>query len=202
MHKAVFLDRDGTINKDTSYINKIEDLELLDNTVEGLKLLLEKGFKLIIITNQSGVGRGYFPLKVLNNINVKLYEILRKQGIKINAFYYCPHIKGAKIKKYDFDCSCRKPGPGLLLMAAKELKIDPGNSYMIGDKPSDILAGYNAGVKGSIFISNKGKKKKISFVSEPSYIAGDLLDAAKWILKNDSKKSKIDHDVFKKIFHK
>ena len=171
MRKAVFLDRDGVIVEDVGYHYKIEDFKLIPNAVEGLKLL--KNYKLFIVTNQSGIGRGYYKSKDFENFNNHLLKELKKYNIKIQKTYHCPH------KPRD-NCDCRKPKTKLLNDAEKEFKIDLKSSFAIGDRKSDFGMGKNAGCKTIHVLTGYGIKtrKKV----KPDYFAKDLLDAAKWIL--------------------
>lgn len=140
MNKAIFLDRDGTINVDFSYVYKTEDLELLPGVAEALRIFQELGYLLIVITNQSGVGRGYFTLKDAEQFNRALAQELEKQGVALNGFYTCPHAP-------EEHCECRKPSPFMVMKAMKEHDIDPAQSYMFGDKKSDIECGERSHVK-------------------------------------------------------
>jgi D,D-heptose 1,7-bisphosphate phosphatase len=165
--RAVFLDRDGTINEDKGYTYKVEDLVILPNVVEGLKLLQGK-FLLIVVTNQSGVERGYYTDRDVERFNNYLYLALAKEGVYIDDFYYCPRLEG----------ECRKPNIGMLLQAQKDWNIDLSRSYIIGDKETDVLTGKNAGCK-TILLG-----KSISEII-PDHYAKDLLDASRWILSRD-----------------
>lgn len=167
MFPAVFLDRDGTVIYDYGYISSTRNVELLPNAVNGLKLLQNVGYKLIIISNQSGVGRGLFPLKVMQEVMIFFEQLLRSEGIDLAGIYVCPHAPNER-------CSCRKPGPGMLLQAATDLRIDLKRSYMIGDKHCDVEAGKKAGCK-SIFISSEHRLEAPSFP--------DLYAAANWIIE-------------------
>lgn len=154
MNKAVFLDRDGTINVDTAYLYKPEDFVWIDGAKEAVKYARDMGYLAIIITNQSGVARGYFTeddIKALHNF---INDELQKINTKIDAFYYCPHHPEAIIEKYKLECNCRKPKSGMLLQAAKDYNIDLSSSFVFGDKERDILAGKNIGVKGAVFNPN------------------------------------------------
>ncbi len=140
MNKAIFLDRDGTINVDFGYVYKTEDLEFLPGVVEALQIFQELGYLLIIITNQSGIGRGYFTLEDAEGFNQAMSQELKKHGIVISNFFTCPHAPEEK-------CECRKPSPHLVMEAIKQYKITPDESYMFGDKKSDVECGENSGVK-------------------------------------------------------
>lgn len=137
MHKAVFLDRDGTINVDYGYVYKPEDLTLLPGVVEALQLLQKDRYLLIVITNQSGVGRGYFTVEDVNQFNKLLQQTLKDQGVAITDFFTCAHAPEER-------CNCRKPSPLMVNEAIRKYDIDPSQSYMLGDKQSDVECGRNA----------------------------------------------------------
>lgn len=174
MRKAILIDRDGVLVEDIGYHHKLKDFKLVPNAVEGLRIL--KNYKLIIVTNQSGIGRGYFTIKDFKNFNDHLIQELKKHGIKIEKTYVCPH-------KPEDNCGCRKPKIKFLKDAEKESGINLSKSFMIGDKKIDIEMGQNAGCKSILVLTGRGIKEKEN--AEADYIAKDLLDAAKWILKND-----------------
>lgn len=143
MHKAVFLDRDGTIARDVPYCSRPEDFELLPDAAEAIKLLNEHGFKVVMVTNQSGIGRGYFTKETLARIHDKMHKELANHGAHVDAIYYCPHHP-------DDNCECRKPKPKLVFQAARELDIDLGQAYVIGDSEMDIELARRAGCKAGI----------------------------------------------------
>lgn len=176
MERAVFLDRDGTLVKDAGYPHKIEDFKLVPNAVEGLKLL--KNYKLIIITNQSGIGRGYYTIKDFENFNNHLILELKKHNIKIEKTYVCPH-------KSEDNCKCRKPGAKLIKDAAKEFSIDLKKSFVVGDMKRDIGMGHNAGCRSILVLTGHGVKEKEN--SGADYVAKDLVEAARWIMENERK---------------
>ena len=182
MNKAIFLDRDGVINKDKGLIYKIEDVEIFPYVYKALQLLKNKGYKLIVITNQPSVARGLISIdgirEIHNSINKKLNNL-------IDRFYFCPHHPNANLEIYRRICECRKPAPGLILRAAKDLDIDLTKSWMIGDMPSDIVSGKSAGLKTILIESEKNKKvietgKKWD-IEESDYKSKNLLDALKYI---------------------
>jgi len=146
--KAAFLDRDGVINIDKSYVHKVEDFEFVDGVFETLKFLQDRGYLLIVVTNQSGIGRGYYSEEDFQTLTSYMLKELKKNGIDIAKVYHCPHSPDVK-------CECRKPAPKMLLDAKKEFDIDMQNSLMIGDKKSDIEVGKNAKVGTTIFIGDK-----------------------------------------------
>lgn len=145
MTKAVFLDRDGVINEDKQYVHRIEDFVFMDGIFELLKLLQKKGYLLVIVTNQSGIGRGYYTEEEFQTLTTYMLDEFEKRDIKIAKVYHSPY-------KPELNAPCRKPNPGMLLQAKDEFDIDMKNSIMIGDKPSDIKAGQNAGVGKTIFV--------------------------------------------------
>ncbi len=138
-NKAVFLDRDGTINVDTGYVYKKEDLQLLPGVLDALHIFQNAGYLLIIVTNQSGVGRGFYTLDDVNRFNESLSLLLRENDILLSDFYVCPHSP-------EDNCKCRKPSPYLLNKAMEEYDVDAQASFMFGDKDSDLKAGQNAGI--------------------------------------------------------
>lgn len=174
MRKAVIFDRDGVLVEDIGYHHKIEDFKFIPNAIEGLKLL--KNYLLIIVTNQSGIGRGYYTMKDFENFNNHLIQELKKHGIKIKKTYICPH-------KPEDNCDCRKPKAKLIKYAANEFNIDLSKSFMIGDMKRDIEMGHNAGCKGILVLTGKGMKEKEN--SKADYVAKDLVEAAKWVKEND-----------------
>ena len=146
--KAVFLDRDGVINDDTGhyYIYRPEDFRLNAGVTEGLKLLSDAGFKLIIVSNQGGMAKGIYTKDDISSVHEKLTEELKKHSLKVDAIYYCPHHESVS------DCDCRKPKPGMILDAIEEFNINPMKSYLIGDSERDITAGKSAGLKECFLI--------------------------------------------------
>jgi D-glycero-D-manno-heptose 1,7-bisphosphate phosphatase len=173
MTKAVFLDRDGVINIDKGYIHRIEDFEFIPGSLKGLKILKQKGFLLIIVTNQSGIGREYYSEKEYTVLKTEFHNLLSAQGIKITAEYFCPHAP-------EDICECRKPSPFFIKKAIKEFQIDKTESFFIGDKTSDIQAGKDAGVRTVLVKTGKaGTDKKCKV--KPDYVCEDLPAAAELI---------------------
>jgi D-glycero-D-manno-heptose 1,7-bisphosphate phosphatase len=172
MNKAIFLDRDGTINEDNvGYTYKIQDLKFLPKAIEGLKILQEAKYNLIIITNQSGIGRELYTKKDYFNFRNELSKKLKESNIFILKEYFCPH------DPYK-NCNCRKPRTGMLEKAAKDFNLDLTKCWMIGDKESDILAGKNVRCKTIQVLTGKNKYP----ISFSDFIAQDLEEAAKYIL--------------------
>lgn len=146
-NKAVFLDRDGTIIEDVGYLKKRSEIKFLPRVSEAIKLLNESGFKVIVVTNQAGVAKGYFTEETVKEINQSIQKTLAEQGAYIDKIYYCPHHIEATVEEYRKDCYCRKPNPGMIEEAAFEFRIDLEKSFVIGDKISDIEAGQKVGCK-------------------------------------------------------
>lgn len=186
MQKAIFLDRDGTINVEKHYLNKIEDFEFLPGVIEGLKLFQDDSYILIIITNQSGIGRGYYSEENFKILNDRMVENLKDRGVIISAVYYCPHLPDAKIEKYRVVCECRKPALGMYNKAIEDFNIDIDQSWAIGDKIRDCSICKETGCRGFL-IGNNEKKEVIEAVKSGKFCnidyAQDLYSAAKTIVE-------------------
>jgi D,D-heptose 1,7-bisphosphate phosphatase len=153
MNKAIFLDKDGTLIPDIPYNINPHVITLQPDSIEGLKLLQNEGYLLIIVSNQSGVAKGYFTEEKLQVVEIKIKELLAVNDILLSGFYYCPHHPQGTVKLFNIDCDCRKPMPGMLLKAATEHNIDLTQSWMIGDILNDVEAGSRAGCK-TVLIDN------------------------------------------------
>ena len=180
--KAIFLDRDGTINVDTGYPHKLEDLAFEAHAIEGLALLSQTSYNLIIITTQSVIARGYYTEKDMHAFNQEILRQLKHIGITITDIYFCPHHPTKGKGSYLKDCECRKPKIGMLMQAAAEHNIDLNQSIVIGDKTADIQMGVNAGCR-TILVNTGKKGEDKGYDVNPTYSAQDLLDAAQWIKK-------------------
>jgi len=178
--KAIFLDRDGVINKEKNHLHKIREFEFEKNALAGLKAINFDQFLVFLICNQAGVAKGIHTLADFQKLDRWLKNKLAKKNIRIKETYFCPHHPEAKIKKYRKKCHCRKPGPGMLLKAKKEFNLDLNHSFLIGDKTSDILAGKNAGCM-TILVQTGYAGKDGLFKVNPDYTAEDLLSAIKLI---------------------
>ncbi len=146
MRKAIFLDRDGTLNPDPGYISSPDDFNIFSGVAEALSRLQNAGFLLILITNQSGISRGLISPAQLEKIHEKLQTQLAVSGTRLDAIYYCPHHPDFPYIDGLSDCNCRKPAPGMILQAIKEHNIDPASSFMVGDRSSDIKIALKTGV--------------------------------------------------------
>jgi len=181
MERAVFLDRDGTIIEDVGYLDDCSKIKFLPRVSEAIKLLNKSGFKVIIVTNQSGVARGYFTEDTVKEINRYTQESLAKRGAFIDKIYYCPHHVEGTIEEYRKDCNWRKPNPGMIEEAAREFEIDLENSFVIGDKSIDIEAGRRAGCKTILLASEKHPNKE-GEIFLADHIATDLYEAVQWLM--------------------
>jgi D-glycero-D-manno-heptose 1,7-bisphosphate phosphatase len=168
--RTVILDRDGTIVVDRDYLDDPAQLQFLPGALEGLRLLRERGHRLVVVTNQSGVGRGRFPLARVAEVHARLGHLLREAGAAIDGIYYCPH-------RPEDRCECRKPKPALVLQAAAELGFEPAASVVIGDKSSDIELGRNLGAT-TMLVSATGRTSD-GTPAAPDYVVRDLLEAAR-----------------------
>jgi rfaE bifunctional protein nucleotidyltransferase chain/domain len=146
LRKAAFLDRDGVINQDKAYVHRWEDFEFVPGAIEGMRRLKQAGYALVIVTNQSGLARGYYTEAQYEALTASLREELARQGVKLDGIYHCPHHPKGNVAALAIDCDCRKPAPGMVLRAARELSLSLPNSILIGDKPSDIEAARAAGI--------------------------------------------------------
>lgn len=189
--KAVFLDRDGTISVEKGYIKNADDLELIEKAGDALFELIQNGYKLIVITNQAGVARGYFTENEVEEVNKRLIELLSEKQVTIDSIYYCPHYPDPEktpAKDYLVDCNCRKPKTGNVKKAVDKHGIELSESFFIGDKASDVWCGKNAGMKTVLVKTGYGKDEEIKLrelpeTEQPDYYAEDLSEAVNWILK-------------------
>lgn len=185
MKQAVFLDRDGTINREVNYLGKIEDLRLLPGTASAIQTLNRAGFIVIVISNQSGIARGYFDPETVESINNEIQKRLKRKKAYIDAFYYCPHLPGAEAAEYNLECNCRKPGNGLFLKAGENFHINMACSFAIGDKIRDLIPALKMGAKGVLVRTGQGIeeiKNRARWKAEPHFIADNLLHAVQWIM--------------------
>ena len=184
LNRAVFLDRDGTINVEVNHLDDESKLALIEGAAEGIALLRAAGFKVVIVTNQSVITRGRITEAKLRQIHLALAEALSANGARSDAIYFCPHHPKEGGGDYTLSCECRKPRPGMLLQASRELEIDLRRSYMVGDKLSDLEAGRAAGCREILVRTGYGDRSETLLdgsVPRPDYVADDLLEAARWI---------------------
>jgi len=149
---AIFLDRDGVINVDTGYVYLVDDFKFIDGVIDALLQLKQKGYLLVVVTNQSGIARGMFTEEQFMSLTEWMDWSLADRGVDLDGIYFCPHHPSEGSDQYRKSCTCRKPGPDMILDAVKHLDIDLTRSYMVGDKPSDMKAAINAGVAHKILV--------------------------------------------------
>jgi D-glycero-D-manno-heptose 1,7-bisphosphate phosphatase len=183
--RAIFLDRDGTINVDVGYPASYSQIKIYSYSFSALKKINDSGFLAVVITNQSGIGRGYFTEADLDDIHEEMKAAFAAQSARLDAIYYCPHYELSERPHYRKNCTCRKPEPGLALQAAVDFDIDLKNSYMIGDKVEDILFGLNIGASPVLVLTGFGEESRAKLEAKgirPAFIAPNLLAAVNWIL--------------------
>jgi D-glycero-D-manno-heptose 1,7-bisphosphate phosphatase len=190
MNKAVFLDRDGTVTEEVGYLTSLDMLKLIRGAGAAIKRLNEAGYKVVLVTNQSGVARGYFPESLVDEAHGLLRRMLMDDGALLDGIYYCPHHPTAGKEKYTIVCDCRKPETGLLERAARDLAIDLKRSFMIGDKWSDVELGHRAGMR-SILVStgyspDDPGNRRPAHVGDPVLTAHDLAEAVQWIIGQEA----------------
>jgi len=186
---AVFIDRDGTINEQRGYINHLSRFELLPGVTDAVKLLNKNNFFAIIVTNQSGVARGYYPVSLVHQVNELMTKSLEREGATIDGIFYCPHHPRGIVPEFTADCDCRKPKTGLVNQALKAFEIDMSNSYVVGDRYVDIELAIRLNLKGVLVKTGYGLGEMEYIIPElpvkPNHVAEDLLDAVKWILNQE-----------------
>ena len=186
---AVFIDRDGTINEQMGYINHLSRFIIFPGVIEAVRLLNAHDFWVIVLTNQGGVARGYYPIELMHEIHAFFMSSLKKNGAIIDSIFYCPHHPAGIIPEYSMECNCRKPKIGLVHQALEAFDIDMSKSYMVGDRHVDIELASRIEIDGVLVKTGYGLGE-IDYVLpqqpiKPSYIAQDLLEAVKWILGKD-----------------
>lgn len=191
MHRAVFLDRDGTVNEEVGYLRNLAELRLIPGAGAAIKRLNDAGLKVVVVTNQSGVARGYFPESLVQEAHERLDRMLRREGARIDAVYYCPHHPTAGNSSYTVVCDCRKPGTGLIDRAARDHDIDVKNSFIIGDKWIDVELGQRAGARSILvqsgFAPDDPGNVRPKGLRAPDFIAATITDAVEWIIQRTSK---------------
>ncbi|QDV36269.1 D-glycero-alpha-D-manno-heptose-1,7-bisphosphate 7-phosphatase [Tautonia plasticadhaerens] len=183
--RAVFLDKDGTLIDDVPYNVDPALIRLAAGAPEGLRSLHEAGFRLIVVSNQSGVARGLFPEGALGPVRARVEELLAEAGVTLSGFSYCPHHPGGSVPGYAERCDCRKPRPGMLLEAARAMGIDLGRSWLVGDILDDVEAGRLAGCRTVLIDNGNETEWDLTPGRQPHHRAADLSEAARVILGDD-----------------
>jgi D-glycero-D-manno-heptose 1,7-bisphosphate phosphatase len=186
LRSAVFMDRDGTLIEDAGYIDTTDKIRLFPEAIEAVKLLNDAGYKTIIVSNQSGVARGYFSEDTAKLINNRVIELFAERGASIDAVYYCPHHPRYGNQNYRRDCECRKPKSGMILKAVKELDLDLSGSIMVGDKYTDVKTGKNLDLFSILVFTGYGrqeyqKMKTNNVKPDPDLVIENIYDAALFI---------------------
>lgn len=181
LRPAVFIDKDGTLIDNVPYNVDPARIELACTAPEALRLLHEAGYTLVVVSNQSGVARGYFQESDLIAVESRLRELLAEAGVSLGGFYYCPHHPLGRVASYAIECECRKPAPGLIKSAASELGLDLSRSWLIGDILDDIEAGRRSGCRTVLIDNGNETQWRTGKEREPDAVAGNLASAARTI---------------------
>jgi D-glycero-D-manno-heptose 1,7-bisphosphate phosphatase len=183
---AVFIDRDGTISEEVGYINHLSRFRLFPYAAEAIRLLNEKGWLAIVVTNQAGVARGYFSEDVIIRVHDQLTRDLQADSAQLDAIYYCAHHPSVGKPPYRLDCDCRKPKPGLIDFATKDFEINLAQSWMVGDRYGDVELARNAGLHSALVLSGYGRGEweyqRHTWQHQPDLVSENLLEAVKQIL--------------------
>jgi D-glycero-D-manno-heptose 1,7-bisphosphate phosphatase len=186
MKRAIFIDRDGTISEEVGYINHPSRFRVFPYSANAIKLLNEAGWLAVLVTNQAGVARGYFSEDMIQTVHHQLEHDLQQGDARLDAIYYCAHHPSVGEPPYRFDCDCRKPKPGLIRRAAQELDIDLTQSWMIGDRYSDVELARNAGLSAAFVLSGYGRgeweHQREGWQSKPDLVSENLLEAVRVII--------------------
>lgn len=189
--RAVFLDRDGTLNEDVGFVTDVGSLRLFPWAAEAVRLINAAGFRAIVLTNQSGIARGYLTEAEIAAIHEQLCRDLQAQGARLDAIYYCPHHPGATIAAYRQACRCRKPLPGMVQRAEQDFHLDVTQSYFVGDKYLDVELAHAVGARGILVLTGYGRAEyeagRHLWPRPPDHIAPTLLEAVRWILHHDGR---------------
>ena len=191
---AVFLDRDGTVCEEVGYVNHPNCLRVYPWSAEAIRKLNQAGLRVIVVTNQSGVGRGYFTEQLVRRVHRHIAYELAARGAKVDAYYYCPHHPNARLEAYRQECRCRKPSTGMLEAAAQRFHIDPRCSYVVGDSYRDVQLGFNAGARTIMVLTGYGRgeyeSQRRRWPRKPDLVAANLLEAVESILRERARRDR------------
>ena len=191
----MFLDRDGTLIEERGYLSKLEDIALFADTPAALRRLRDAGFALVVVTNQAGIARGYFDEAFVQKAHRYLGEMLAAEGIVIDGYYYCPHHPDGLVPEYSRVCRCRKPAPGMVEHAARDLDLDIDRSFVVGDKWLDVELATNAGARGILVRTGYGAgDEQRPELSKAIAIVDTILDAANEIVRQAAHTTQPLHD--------
>jgi D-glycero-D-manno-heptose 1,7-bisphosphate phosphatase len=183
--RAVFLDRDGTIVEECGYLDRLDRLTLFPWTADAVRLLKRAGFVTVVITNQAAVGRGIIEEAFVHDVHRAIDRRLEHSGASIDRYYYCPHFAESKIERYRQECRCRKPGPGMIEQACRELDLDPAKSFMVGDRWGDVGCARAAGT-GAVLVRSGPDRSDPPEGVQADVILNNLMEAVGWILRSSS----------------
>ncbi|MCU0597207.1 MAG: HAD family hydrolase [Desulfobacterota bacterium] len=184
---AVFIDRDGTINEQMGYVNHVSRFKILPGVPQAIRMLNRRGFRAFVVSNQSGVARGYYPMDLVKTLHQLLLDRIQEKKGKIDGIFFCPHHPSGSVPEFSRDCDCRKPKTGLIQQACSSFEIDLPRSFVVGDMCTDIELAHRAGLAGVLVKTGYGLGE-IEYTLplktvKPAHIAEDLLDAVRWILE-------------------
>jgi D-glycero-D-manno-heptose 1,7-bisphosphate phosphatase len=183
---AVFLDRDGTMIVDVGYLRRVEDIEFYPWTIDAIRALNQAGLPVVVVTNQSGIARGLLTESILQDVHRVIDETLSAGGAAIAGYYHCPHHAKGTVAEYSIECDCRKPLPGLVDRAVRELNLDPARSFVVGDKWMDVALGRAVGARALLVRTGEGAAESLRPPAglEADAIVDNLAGAASWILRH------------------
>lgn len=186
LRRAVFFDRDGTLNEEVGYVDDLRRFRVYPFATHAVRQINAAGLLAVVLTNQSGVGRGMFPEELVGTVHEQLKTEMQQAGARLDAIYYCPHHPAAEVARYRTDCSCRKPATGMMQQAAQQLGIRLSESFVIGDRYVDIEMAKRAGAASVLVRTGFGQGEWEKFGSngreQPDYVAGNVYEAVQWIL--------------------
>jgi D-glycero-D-manno-heptose 1,7-bisphosphate phosphatase len=194
-NRAIFIDRDGTLNEEVGYITEMAQFRLFDYAAESIRMINDAGWRAVIITNQAGIARGHYSEEFLCQLHTQMESALLEQGARLDAIYYCPHHPDYGEPPYRQDCDCRKPRPGMIEKAAKEFSLDLKECYFIGDRMSDVETGHSAGARSVMVMTGYGQQEyrednsdgRVDRTRRADHVCENLLEAVSWILKNNQR---------------
>jgi D-glycero-D-manno-heptose 1,7-bisphosphate phosphatase len=188
-NRAIFIDRDGTLNEEVGYITGISQFRLFDFAAQSIKMINDAGWYAVIITNQAGIARGQYTEAFLRHLHAEMESSLRQRGARLDAIYYCPHHPDFGVPPYRQDCNCRKPKPGLIDKASRDLSLDLKECYVIGDRIRDVETGHAAGARSVMVMTGYGREEyadqRMALTRQPDHVCENLLEAVRWILNNN-----------------
>jgi D-glycero-D-manno-heptose 1,7-bisphosphate phosphatase len=187
VNPAVFLDRDGTLIEELGYLDRLELLSVFPWTADALRLLKRAGYTLVVVTNQSAIARGIIDEAFLEDVHRELSSRLARGGAVIDRYYHCPHLADAPLEKYRLACRCRKPGPGMIEQACRDMNLDPARSFMVGDRRLDVACAVAAGTHAIQVRTGHGAYEQEAAGVHSGVILNNLMEAAGWILRNSQR---------------